>query len=211
MAAKMTFWRQPDAPERRSVIEAGLRNTARLLVLINDLLNLARLDSGRATPEKRCIDLAAVIRQVAANFESGERARRIALQGVETVVAAEVDARQMKEVLYNLLSNAFKFTPAGGLVTLSAYQEDDMIVFEVTDTGTGIPAADLDLIFDRFYQAESNPSRRHKGTGLGLALVKEIVDAHQGAVAVTSALGEGTTFTVTLPTVGALALLKRHA
>ena len=103
-----TLLRQLDDAERESVIETGLRNSARLLVLINNLLSLTRLDSGHANPVKHCIDLAELIRQVAANFESSESPQRIHLDGVGDVLTAEADPRQLKEVLYNLLSNAFQ-------------------------------------------------------------------------------------------------------
>jgi signal transduction histidine kinase len=103
--------------------------------------------------------------------------------------------------LDNLLGNAVKFTPAGGIITVRVRQEEAWIVLEVSDTGVGIPADKLTRVFDRFYQVNGSASRRFGGMGLGLALVKEIVEAYGGRVMVTSHVGQGSTFTALLPMV----------
>jgi PAS domain S-box-containing protein len=105
----------------------------------------------------------------------------------------------LRRLLDNLLSNAVKFTPAGGAITIGARQQGDNVVVEVSDTGIGIPPNQQRRIFDRFYQVNGGSNRRYGGMGLGLALVKEIVEAHQGTVSVASEIGKGSTFTVTLP------------
>ncbi|MBI3327458.1 MAG: hypothetical protein HYZ81_12250 [Nitrospinae bacterium] len=195
-----TLLEDPDRVDRRAVAEAGLRNTARLLLLINELLDLARLESGRALPAKQCIDLAALVRHVAANFESSEAKRRIRLQGVNEVVAAVVDPRQIKKVLYNLLSNAFKYTdPESGQVWISLQARPNQVELRVQDNGVGIPSDQLDRIFERFIQVEAGTARLVEGTGIGLALVKEILTQHGGSIAVDSRVGGGTTFSMTLP------------
>jgi signal transduction histidine kinase len=99
----------------------------------------------------------------------------------------------------NLLSNAFKFTPRGGKVELSAATQDDHIVIEVRDTGAGIPPEQLPRIFQKFYQADNQAKASAKGTGLGLAIAKEIVEAHGGSIAATSIAGHGATFRITMP------------
>jgi len=188
-----------EAPHARELIETGLRNTARLLVLIQELLDLARLDSGRARPVKRTVDVARLIRQTASNFESSGPHKRITLAGVDAPVLAELDLYQLRKVLYNLLSNAFKFSdPDTAHVWIRLQQDDGHVVIEVEDNGFGIPEHELPTIFDRFTRAQ-NAQQRREGTGIGLALVKEIVEAHGGTITVRSVVGQGTTFTVTLP------------
>ncbi len=103
-------------------------------------------------------------------------------------------------VVDNLISNAFKFTPPEGTVTLRLWAEDAQVILEVADTGMGIPEEQLGRIFERFYQVNGHSKRQHGGTGLGLALVKEIVQSHRGDVSVTSEVGVGTTFRIVLPT-----------
>jgi signal transduction histidine kinase len=102
-------------------------------------------------------------------------------------------------VLDNLLGNAFKFTPKGGQVTVRLQRQGENVVLQVSDTGIGIPSDQLRRVFERFYQVDGSATRRFGGIGLGLALVKEIAEAHGGQVTVTSQVGVGTTFTVRLP------------
>ena len=109
------------------------------------------------------------------------------------------DVLALRRVLDNLLSNAFKFTPAGGRVTVRLRPTVDKVILEVKDTGIGIAAEKLERIFDRFYQVDGSATRHYGGMGLGLALVKEIVEAHGGQIEVTSQVNVGTTFTITLP------------
>ncbi len=180
-------------------LQSGIRNTSRLLFLINEMLDLAKFDSGRAELRKRCIDFAALVRSVAANFESSQM-NRVHLMGVSQPVAAEVDAPQMKKVLYNLFSNAFKFSdPEKCQVWTRLSAQEDYVELQVEDNGIGIPTEHLHRIFDRFTQVEGSATRRHEGSGIGLALVKEIVTLHGGKIAVESRPGYGSTFTLTLP------------
>jgi signal transduction histidine kinase/class 3 adenylate cyclase len=188
----------PDS-ECQPLIQSGLRNTARVLFLINELLDLAKYDSGRRQLSKRCIDFAALVRTVSANFESSQKSR-VHLKGMTEPIGIEVDAAQIKKVLYNLLSNAFKFSdPDHGQVWMRLSTKPDSVELEIEDNGIGIPRGQLDRIFDRFTQVEGSATRRYEGSGIGLALVKEIVMLHGGTVTVESEVGQGTTFTVTLP------------
>ena len=169
------------------------------MFLINELLDLAKFDSGRKEIQKQCIDLTMLVRNVAANFESSEK-RRVHLRGMTNAVAIEADPRLMKKVFYNLFANGLKFSdPDDGQVWVRLSLIDDWVRLEVEDNGIGIPADQLDRIFDRFTQVEESATRRYEGTGIGLALVKEIVKLHGGTIGVDSELGQGSTFTISLP------------
>jgi signal transduction histidine kinase len=199
LGAFKTLLKAPLAKESHAVVQSGLRNTSRLLFLINELLELARFESGRADLRKACVDLAALATNVAANFESSER-QRIFLDGACHPMPASVDVRKMTKVLSNLLINAFKFSdPEHGKVWLSLASRDARVSITIRDNGIGIPADQLDRIFDRFTQVEGQATRRFEGSGIGLALAKEIVVLHGGRIAVQSTVGEGSTFTVDLP------------
>jgi signal transduction histidine kinase len=109
------------------------------------------------------------------------------------------DARRLRQVFDHLLDNAIKFSPNGGTICLSLGEEGDMVCVQVQDQGIGLPTDELERVFDRFYQVDGSATRRFGGTGLGLALVKEVVEAHGGAVWVESEVGQGSTFTLFLP------------
>lgn len=194
-----TLQKAPLPSECQEVVASGLRNTTRLLYLINELLDLAKFDSGRAALRKRPMDLAQLVREVAANFETDPR-RRVHLTGGDEPMVIEADQRPLRKVLYNLLSNAFKFSdPTRGEVWIALNRNDGMVQVEVRDNGIGIPRTHLERIFDRFTQVEGSATRRYEGTGIGLALVKEIVSLHRGTVTAESEVGRGSTFRVVLP------------
>jgi signal transduction histidine kinase/class 3 adenylate cyclase len=185
--------------EAGALVKGGIRNASRLLFLINELLDLAKFDSGRATLHKRCIDFAALVRGVVTNFDSSPT-RRIHLKGLTEPVPIEGDSRQLKKVLYNLLSNAFKFSdPQEGRVWIRLVVKDHSVELEVEDNGIGIPRDQLTRIFDRFTQVEGGATRRYEGSGIGLALVKEIIGLHGGTISAESDLGRGSIFTITVP------------
>ena len=199
LGAFQTLLKGAPTSDARELIKAGLRNTSRLLFLINELLDLAKFNSGLMELRKQAVDFTAVVRMVAANFESGER-RRIHFRGMNVPIPLEADANQMKKVLYNLLANAFKFSdPDKGQVWMRLDSKADWVELEVEDNGIGIPGDQLQRIFDRFTQVEGSTTRRYEGTGIGLALVKEIVTAHKGKITVESEVGRGSTFTIMLP------------
>ena len=199
LGAFTTLLKTPLPKESKAVVQSGLRNTSRLLFLINELLELARFESGRADLRTACVDLAALITHVAANFESSER-RRIFIDGTSIPVPAHVDVRKMTKVLSNVLMNAFKFSdPEQGKVWISLTSEQRQVSITIRDNGIGIPENQFGRIFDRFTQVEGQATRRFEGSGIGLALVKEIVTLHGGQIAVQSTVGEGSIFTITLP------------
>jgi signal transduction histidine kinase/AraC-like DNA-binding protein len=181
--------------------ELMLRNGQRLLRLINQILELARLQAGAVALERRTHDLVGFARTATLAFAPLADRRVIALrfESELTEVAASFDAEQLEKVLLNLLSNALKFTDRGGAVTVSVGTEAGAAVIVVRDTGAGIPSEKLPHVFDRFYQADASATRRYEGTGIGLALAKELVELHGGEIRVESAPGTGSTFTVRLP------------
>ncbi|HNP30925.1 MAG TPA: ATP-binding protein [Nitrospirales bacterium] len=183
----------------QELVQLGLRNGSRLLFLINELLDLAKFDSGKPKLDKRFFDLSDLVRGVGASFQSTQ-GRRIHYRGLSSPVPIEGDPRQLRKVIYNLLSNAFKFNdPKEGQVWIKLSEQSKSLQLEFEDNGMGIPHAQLDKIFDRFSQVESQATRRFEGTGIGLAVVREIIQLHEGTITVESNLGEGSTFTISLP------------
>ena len=175
------------------------RNAHRLLKLVNTLLDFSRLESGRAQAVFEATDLSALTADVASAFRSAtERA------GIELIVdcpsgeKAYVDRAMWEKVVLNLLSNAFKFTFNGGITVKLIWRPAD-VQLSVADTGVGIPAAQVPHVFDRFHRVEQSRGRTQEGSGIGLALVHEIVAMHGGSVTVESRENIGSTFTVTIP------------
>lgn len=185
--------------QTQPLVDAGLRNASRLLVLINELLDLSRLEFRHDAVRKRVVDLGQLVRQVAANFQTPDDGA-LQLRGAEAPVLAELDGSLIKKVVYNLLSNAFKFTaPSTRRVVLSLEASEDRVLIQVADNGIGIAQSDTQRIFQRFTQLEGASTRRFEGTGIGLSLVKQVAEQHGGAVTVTSEVGRGSLFTVSLP------------
>ncbi|HNP28432.1 MAG TPA: ATP-binding protein [Nitrospirales bacterium] len=185
--------------EIQELVQLGLRNSSRLLSLINELLDLAKFDSGRTSLKKRVFDLSDLVRGVGASFQSS-RGRRIHFHGLSNPVPVEADPRQLKKVIYNLLSNAFKFSdPEEGQVWIKLNEQSKSLQLAFEDNGIGIPHEQLERIFNRFSQVEGASTRLFEGTGIGLALVREIIQLHGGTITVESKLGEGSIFTMTLP------------
>jgi signal transduction histidine kinase len=173
----------------------------RLRRMADDLLELARLDAGQITLRREPVELAALLRACAERLEPRAREAGVALAlelpaGLPGVIG---DGDRLAQVFTNLLDNALQHTPAGGQVTLSAAAATGGVVVRVRDSGRGIPADDLARIFERFYQVDKSRRRAQGGAGLGLAIVRELVQAHGGTVSAESAEGLGTTFLVTLP------------
>jgi signal transduction histidine kinase len=173
----------------------------RLLKLINDLLDLVRLESGRMEVKREPLEVGEFIKGLASAARQVADDKRLRLEtfvdlAVGTVLA---DRDKLEKVVLNLLFNALKFTPAGGRVELRAEKRGEEMTLMVADTGMGISEKNLPHIFDRFWQADGSSKRKYQGVGIGLALVKELVEIHGGKVAVQSQEGKGTTFTVTLP------------
>ncbi len=185
----------------RQELDLILRNSRILLKHVNDLLSLSQFDAGRVGAAYRAVNLAELLRITAANFDGLANQKHMRYR-VETPseLSAEVDPDQIQRVVLNLLGNAFKFTPPGGdIVCTLAASDDHAVVLEVADSGPGIPAADREAVFERFKQVDGGVTRRHGGVGLGLAIAREVVSLHQGAISVEGASQGGARFRVELP------------
>jgi signal transduction histidine kinase/ligand-binding sensor domain-containing protein/DNA-binding NarL/FixJ family response regulator len=189
------------SPEARAQGDLMLRNTQRLLRLINQILDLAKLQAGSVAIERKPVDLVSFVRYATQAFAPLAERNGIALVFRSSLrsLTLQADPEQLEKVLLNLLSNAVKFTGSGGIIDVSVGQEGGAASIVVRDSGVGIGAADLPHIFERFYQADSAATRRYEGTGIGLALVKELVELHGGEINALSTPGAGTTFTVKFP------------
>ncbi|WP_229519956.1 ATP-binding protein [Massilia oculi] len=185
---------------QRKRIEVTHRNALRLLKLVNSLLDFSRIEAGRVQASYVPVDLAHLTLDLAGVFESamakGGLDYRIELQDLGQPVY--IDRDMWEKIVFNLLSNAFKFT-LNGSVTISLREHAGMARLSVKDTGTGIPEHELPRMFERFHRIEGAPGRTYEGTGIGLALIQELVRLHGGTIAVTSTFGEGTRFDVDLP------------
>ncbi len=188
----------PDAQRER--VEIAHRSAERLLRLVNGLLDVSRLESGRARAADAAVDLAERVAEAASGFrslvEQAGMTLTVEVPAEPVIVAGDRDMAE--KIVFNLLSNAFKFTVAGAIrVTLARRESEAVLV--VADTGAGIAPDELEHVFERFHRARAAEGRSHEGTGIGLALVRELVRLHGGTIAVESEPGAGSAFTVTLP------------
>jgi signal transduction histidine kinase len=188
-------------PAVRDRLDVAHRNSIRLLKLVNTLLDFSRIEAGRMDAVYESVDLCTLTEQLASVFRSA-----IETAGINLVVDCAplktpvyVDRQMWEKIVFNLLSNAFKFTFEGEIkVTLR--EDEGRVVLAVSDTGTGIPEEELQHLFERFHRVKGARGRSYEGSGIGLALVQELVKLHSGTVSVESKLERGTTFTVTIPT-----------
>ena len=188
-------------PEMRQLLLIMQGNGMRLLKLINDLLDLVRLESGKMEVKREPVVIEPFLHGLANAVKTSAQDRGIRLEvtSYPTINTVLTDSDKLERILLNLLFNALKFTPAGGRVEVKVRSESGELVLEVSDTGTGISEEQLPFIFDRFWQADTSSQRKYRGVGIGLALVKELVEIQGGNVEVTSAVGKGTRFTIRLP------------
>ncbi|HEY9847979.1 MAG TPA: response regulator [Leptolyngbyaceae cyanobacterium] len=188
-----------DLPYDQAAI--ALRNCRRLLRLVNQLLDLQRLDAGRMQASFRPCDLVNMVSQIVESFRPycEKKGLRLVTE-LNTCPKLYLDPEKFDKVLYNLLSNAMKFTEAGGSIAVKVEPAGDHIRIQVKDTGIGIRTEQIPHLFERFRQAEGSVNRSYEGSGLGLALVKELVELHGGQISVESIYQAGTTFTVWMPT-----------
>jgi len=177
-----------------------VNNARRMQRLVDDLLDLSRIESGGWQPAPVRVDLAALAGEAWASFAESARERRVELAvELKPAVPVTADPEAVRQVLTNLLDNALRHTPAGGRITVTAQAAPGGVDVAVTDTGSGIAAEHLPRIFERFYRADPGRARAEGGTGLGLAIVKHLVEAHGGRVEAKSAVGSGTTIRMFFP------------
>jgi PAS domain S-box-containing protein len=186
--------------EVRALLETGNRNALRLQRLVNALLDFSRIEAGRLQARYRPTDLHRLTSELASGFETAMRRAGLAfaLNLNPLPQPVYVDAGMWEKIVLNLLSNAFKFTLTGG-VQVDLSEQDGATVLTVRDTGVGIAANDLPHVFERFHRIEGTRGRSHEGTGIGLALVSDLVRLHGGSVAAESIPGQGSAFTVRIP------------
>jgi heavy metal sensor kinase len=192
---------KPLAPtECHQLLGSILEECARLTCLTDQLLTLSREDARAAAPARDQVDLATVVATVVENMRTLAETKRLNLRlDLNGSMPIRGEATRLRQVFYNLLDNAIKYTPEGGTVTISGERRDGTAVVTVHDTGIGIPPEHLPRVFDRFYRVDKARSQAEGGTGLGLSIVQSILSAHGGVIQLESTVGQGTTFTVTLP------------
>ena len=200
----------PEVQRALSVIERNARAQARL---IEDVLDLSRISSGKLSLALGPVHVGEAVRAAALNLRPAAVAKGIVLTVAgdleQPQLSINADGDRLQQVLWNLLTNALKFTPKGGTIAISAERVGSEVQVQVEDSGEGMPAALLPHVFEPFRQADASTTRRHGGLGLGLSLVKQIVAAHGGTVEATSAgLGRGATFLVRLPATAATSAVQ---
>lgn len=191
------------AEEQREEYAKGIEDAAsRLSSLISNILKLNKLEHQRITPEAEIYDVCRQLCESAFLFEDAMEEKGIELEAdIEDAAMIKADASLMELVWNNLLSNAVKFTEQGGSITIRQTSDEDYIRISVSDTGCGISKESINHIFDKFYQGDTSHSA--EGSGLGLALVKRVLELMDGEIRITSEEGKGSTFLVTLPVAGA--------
>ncbi len=192
---------QQDPPKREEFLQIIKIHADRLSALVHDLLQLSQIESGEYRWRRDVVDVVGLARRSVTLVHPLAQRRRIVVRGAGETESLNVegDEEKLTQVLVNLLDNAVKYTEPGGTVEVSVRANNGRAIICVRDTGIGIPPADRDRIFERFYRVDRARSRESGGTGLGLSIVKHIVEAHRGTVTVDSRLGQGSTFTVALP------------
>ena len=194
--------RKVENPDVEAALATIERNARAQMRIIEDMLDVGRIISGKLRLEIGPVKVADAVHGAAQAVRPAADAKGVKLdiEVDEDVATIGADADRLQQIIWNVLSNAIKFTPAGGSVHLSASRDDSDVVIRVTDTGQGVPPQFLSSLFERFRQADGSTTRRHGGLGLGLAIVRQLVDAHGGTVhAESEGIGKGATFTITLP------------
>lgn len=202
LAPLESFLNQPNLPEeQRKHFQIMYQNGLRLLKLINNLLDLAKIDTGKMTLSYSKTDLVAFIKGILSSLTPLTYKKQIHFSFLadRSVMELYFDRDKIEKVLLNLLFNAIKFTERGGEIILSCAEKEGQVLVRVSDTGIGIARENLHKLFSRFTQLDASATRQHEGTGIGLALSKELVELHQGKIWAESEIGRGTVISFTLP------------
>ncbi|NTU86410.1 MAG: PAS domain-containing sensor histidine kinase, partial [Chloroflexales bacterium] len=202
-SAQLLLMRAPQHEGLSARQQAGLERVhaqgQRLERMITRLLDFSRITQGRLQLERGAVNLSALVQGTVAELQVGNGRHQIMITGGEAPLWLHGDELRLTQVLYNLLENAVKYSPHGGTITVALTAAAQTVQVAVMDEGIGIPAADRSHLWERFYRAGNVDANHISGVGIGLYLVHEIVTLHGGQVAVASAEGQGSTFTITLP------------
>ncbi len=187
--------------KQQEILQRASEKILNLNNLVTELLDLSRIESGLIAHEKEPVDLAKLLTEQKLFHSPYAEEKNIAIEFIcpADLPSILANRQNMEEVFSNLITNAIKYSPAGGHITVTATKENEYLKIQVTDTGFGIAGEDLDKIFTRFYRVKDANTRQIQGTGLGLAIVKSIIESHHGKISAISEVGCGTTFTVLLP------------
>ena len=204
MSATLLRWSLGELNARqRTYLQTIHDSGERLLAVINDILEMAKIESGRMILEVQNFSLTRLVQRAMEPFQTMARDRDITLHFEASLVADQDaftgDPRRITQILGNLLSNALKFTHEGGSINLRLWREQQVAVFQVEDTGIGIPEEHISQLFQTFQQLEASRQRQYSGTGLGLALTKQLIELHGGTISVNSRVGVGSVFTARVP------------
>jgi signal transduction histidine kinase len=193
----------PITKRQREYIDGIAQSGRHLLALVNDVLDLAKIEAGKHDLSLEPVAVREAIEEALTGLVplAHKRGVSVSVQVPGAVREARADRLRLRQILYNLMSNALKFTDRGGSVTVSARDDGEQIRIAIADTGIGIAEADRPRLFQAFEQLVTPSGDRPTGSGLGLALTKRLVDMHGGTIEVASELGAGTTFTVRIPAV----------
>ena len=196
-------WQDPNiAPQFLEVIQS---ESNRMIRMISNLLDLSKMDGGQLQTNREYIDFKRIVNHILDRFDftlaSGDVPKKYTIKRELTTrdIYVEIDQDRMTQVIDNLMNNAIKYSPDGGLVTVRLIDTQNSVILSVTDQGLGIPQKDLPHLFERFYRVDKARSREQGGTGLGLAISKEVIEMHGGRIWVDSIEGKGSTFSFELP------------
>ena len=197
---------RPDQAGQAKMASIIARSSARMIQMVDDILELFRYETGKVSLKRTPVSVGGIVRECAEEFSlsGGERGLPLSEETEPVLPQVMADPVKLRQALLNLLGNALKFTPAGGVIAVGARLWDSdpkarTVEIYVADTGTGMAPEQLKRIFEKFYQANGPAAHGKLGIGLGLALVKSIIEAHEGSISVKSAPGKGTSFSIRLP------------
>jgi len=188
--------------QQSSFLEIIRANVERMSLLVSDLSDIARIEAGRLKVEiEEGVSLKAVVNEVLLSLKGEEERREhtVTLDIPKNLALLRVDPKRLNQVITNLVSNAYKYTPNGGKITIRARNEGKTVRCEVIDSGIGLTAEELEKLFSKFWRADHQYVREQPGTGLGLAIARNLIELQDGEMEVHSTPGEGTTFTFTVP------------
>jgi len=188
-------------PEQRDILATAMENTKRLSKIVDSLLTISKIESGRLDLQISVTDICELVKDTISDYQSiaQEKGIRLDCKVSQTNVDISLDPDKARQILTNLISNSLKFTPEGGWIEVACAEQDGRVVVTVQDSGVGIARDDMPKLFDKFTQFGRTNGPGERGTGLGLAITKKLVEMHGGTIEVESEVGQGTTFTISLP------------